>query len=166
MTQPNRDLDQAGHTLQHVLAHNLTAALEHLARELHNVDGFPERGESLGVQATSELTSTERAADVRFDLRSKLEDLRDAKAHMLKALHVLNDEINEAMRMRVPKNVKAPGKPTGLCDQTGKEGAIEWGDPLCPMPAVKGGMCQAHYFRWYRHRQEHGIDVSNDHQPV
>jgi len=166
MTKPNRDLDQAGYTLQHVIAPNMSEALEHLVRELNNLDGFNERGESLGVHTTSELTQTERAADARFDLRCRIEDLRDAKAKLLAALRELNDEINEAMRMRVPRNVKAPGKPSGLCDQTGKEGAIEWGDPLCPMPAVKGGMCQPHYFRWYRHRQEHGIDVSNDHQPI
>ena len=166
MTKPNRDLDLAGHMLQHVVAANLSHALAHLLQEIHNIDGFPERGEQLGVHATSELTATERSADVRYQLRLMVEDLRDAKANTLQSVRELNELCVRAIKVRVPKNVKAPGKPQGLCDQTGKEGNIEWGDPLCMMPAVKGGMCQAHYQRWYRHRVSLGIDVSGDHQPL
>lgn len=168
MTKANRDLDQAGYTLQHVIAINLTDALEHLAREIRNLDGFPERSESLGVHATSELTSVERAADARFDLQCMVEDLRDSKASVITTIRELNELCNDAMRMRVPKGVKAPaGKSqVALCNQQGKEGNLEWGDPLCVRSADKGGMCQAHYQRWYRHRVALGIDVSGDHQPL
>ena len=164
MTKPNRDMYQAGQTLQDITAPNLTAALEHLNREIHACDGFPEKGEQLGVHAESELTPTERAADMRYTLRNHVEDLRDAKAKVLADLRALNDAINAAMRIRAPR--PTPTKPSGMCDQTGKEGAIEWGDPLCPMPAVKGGMCQAHYTRWRRHRIANGIDTSKDYEPA
>jgi hypothetical protein len=165
VTKPNRDLYQAGQTLQDITAPNLTAALEHLARELHACDGWAEKGEQLGVHSEAELTPTERAADLRYELRNAVEDLRDAKARFLLELRNINDAINQAMRMRAPRPTQ-PSKPTGMCDQTGKEGAVVWGDPLCPATAVKGGMCQAHYTRWRRHRIAMGIDTSKDYEPA
>lgn len=64
--------------------------------------------------------------------------------------------------MRGP-DVEEPEAPRPCKEgQHGKAGAIEWGDPTCDFPADKSGMCQAHYFAWYRHRKAAGIDTSND----
>lgn len=49
--------------------------------------------------------------------------------------------------------------------QTGKAGVHEWGDPTCPLPALKSGLCLSHYQRWYRHRRAAGLNVTTDHQP-
>ena len=168
MARPNRDLDQAGHTLQHVVALNLTLALEHIARELSTLDGFPERGEQANVKASSELTSVERHADARFTLTDAREQLRDHKAQVLQSIRELNEYINVVMRMRQPRNVTKPKSNDGLCcaGQHGKEGAVEWGDPMCFRMADKVGMCSLHYQRWRKHCEAKGIDRSRDFQPL
>lgn len=168
MTAPNVDLWQAGTALQGYVAQNLTAALQHIARELSALDGFPERGDNVSVSATSELTSVERHADGRWQLTSAREDLRDHKAAVLLAIRELNEAINAAMRIRAPRDVTQPNKKTGLCcsNQLGKHGVLEWGDPLCMMTAAKAGLCQAHYMAWYRARIRDGIDTSRDFEPA
>lgn len=168
MPQPNRDLWQAGAALQDYIAHSITAALEHIHRELTILDGYPSGNDEPNVTATAELTSVERTADARWSLTNAREDLRDAKAQVLKDIRELNEMANSILRMRVPRETKQPDKTKQCCaaGQVGKEGAIEWGDPLCLMPAVKGSMCQAHYYAWYRHRKAHGIDTSRDFEPA
>ncbi len=171
MTRPNRDLDQAGHTLQSVIALNLTNALEHIARELSILDGFPERGEQANVQATSELTSVERHADARYALTEARETLRDHKAQVLQSIRELNEYINVVMRMRQPRNVTQPKAKEGLCcsNQAGKAGAIEeWGDALCLDMGMsnRGGLCYKHWMAWYRYRKATGVDTSKDFEPA
>jgi hypothetical protein len=170
VTQPNRDLYQAGAALCDYVATNLTKALEHVQRELSTLDGYGGGSDpGMKVTASSELTSVERTADARWAMTDAREQLRDLKAQVLVSIRELNEYINEVQRMRVPKVVVKPeDKKRDLCcsNQAGKEGVLEWGDPLCMMPGVKGGMCQAHYFRWYRHRADKGIDVTKDHMPA
>ena len=170
MSKPNRDLEMAGWSLQNIVAVNVTAALEHIARELHALDGFTGGGDpGMRVQSTSELTTVEAVADERWRMRSAVEELRDAKADVLSSIRALNELCNALQRLRAPK---VPQRGTealkGLCGsaQVGKEGADVWGDANCPMPAVKGGMCQAHWWRWHRHKRAIGVDVSRDHEPA
>ena len=146
MTRPNRDLEQAGHTLSTVLAPNLTAALAHIAQELSALDGFPERGEQAAVTASSESTSVERTMQARYDLSEAREALGDRKRDVLYALRDLNDCINFCLRLRVPRETK-PASTKGLCceGQKGMDGAIEWGDALCFDQAMAKGLCSRHY---------------------
>lgn len=170
MTQPNRDLWQAGAALQDYIATNLTNALAHIIQELSILDGFPERGDTVQVTASSELTSVERTADARWQLTNAREDIRDAKARVLKEITELNHLCNLVIAMRAPKVVVKPeDKLKGCCcaGQKGLDGVIEWGDPLCVMPAVKKGMCQSHYFRYYRWSLAHGVDrTDKDFEPA
>lgn len=45
--------------------------------------------------------------------------------------------------------------------QLGKDGTIEWGDPLCSDPSEKHGLCARHYMRWYRWRRANGLDTGD-----
>jgi hypothetical protein len=166
---PNRDLDQAGHLLMNVMALSFQQARAHLATEVSYCDGYPAGNDSPNVTASAELTSVERAASARYDLSTIDMELQALKVETLGMIRALNEAINRAASTRVPRTVVKPeDKKKDLCctGQVGKEGAIEWGDPLCLMPAVKANMCQAHYYRWYRHRQDHGIDTSRDFAPA
>lgn len=169
MTRPNRDLDLAGHLLQNVMAVSYQQARAHLALELSYLDGYPAGNDEPNVTATAELTTVERCADARIDLTTIDSELEALKVETLGMIRLLNEAINTAARKRVPRvTVRPEDKKRDLCctGQVGKEGAIVWGDPLCLMPAVKAGMCQAHYFRWYRHRVDNGIDTSRDYEPA
>ena len=170
MTQPNRDLYQAGAALCDYVATNLTKALEHVSRELSTLDGFPGGSDpGMKVTASSELTSVERTADARWAMTDAREQLRDLKAQVLVSIRELNEYINEVQRMRVPKVVVKPeDKKRDLCcsGQMNREGQIEWGDPLCFMPGVKLGMCTKHYQRYRKHCIANDIDRSRDFEPA
>ena len=169
MTRPNRDLEVAGWSLQQVVAVSLTAALEHVHRELSTLDGFSSGAPEVSVHASAELTGPEWYADARWGLTSAREDLRDAKAAVLVSIRHLSELCTKVQTMRAPKVVVKPDDAKrDLCcsHQSGKHAVIEWGDPLCMMPGVKAGLCQAHYMAWWRARTRDNIDVSKDHEPV
>ena len=166
--RPNRDLDAAGYSLQHVIANQVTLALEHIARELSAIDGYGSGAPEVAVSASSELTGPERYADARWQLTSAREDLRDAKTRVLEAVRQLSEVCVQTIALRAPRDVVKPPDRSGLCctGQQGKHATIEWGDPLCMMPGIKSGMCQAHYMAWYRARKRDNIDVSKDFEPL
>jgi hypothetical protein len=165
---PNRELWQAGAALMDYIGLNYQHAMMHLSQELSICDGYPAGNDEPNVTATSELTSVERAANARLTITTCRDDLEAQRAETLAHIRILNEMCTGAQQFRTPKVVTEPDSKKACCatGQVGKEGAIEWGDPLCLMPQVKGGMCQAHYYRWYRHRQEHGIDTSKDFEPA
>ena len=82
--------------------------------------------------------------------------------------------INNAQTIRVPKIERLEAQQARMATrmticadmQAGKDGAIEWGDPLCVMPSVKAGLCSKHYYAWYRWRVTNGVDTSRDHEPA
>lgn len=166
--RPNRDLDQAGYSLQHVIAAQLTAALDHIARELNSLDGYGSGTPEVSVSASAELTAPERYADARWNLTCALDDLKDAKNELLACVRQMSEQCVRVMGMRAPRDVVKPPDRSGLCcsGQAGKHAYIEWADPLCMMPAIKSGLCQAHYMSWYRARKRDGIDVTKDHEPL
>lgn len=167
----NRDLYQAGAALQDYVAQNLTNALAHIVRELATLDGFS-GGQDPGMKVTSssELTTVESQADSRWMMTNAREDLRDAKAQVLHSIRELNDLCNQVLKLRQPKVVVKPEDKLKDCcanGQKGLDGAIEWGDPLCLLSGVKKGMCQAHYMRYYRWSEAHGVDRSGkDFEPA
>jgi hypothetical protein len=169
MTRPNRDLEEAGWSLQQVVAVSYTAAGEHVQRELSTVDGYGSGAPEVAVHASAELTGPERYADARWSLTNALEDLRDAKAGVLIAIRELSELCTRVQAMRAPKVVVKPEEvKQDLCcsNQHGKHAVIEWGDPLCVRRADRKGLCQKHYQAWYRARVRDNIDVSKDHQPL
>lgn len=169
MSKPNRDLDQAGWTLQAIIAVQLTAALEHVQRELSAIDGYGSGAPEVAVRASSDLTGPERYADARWALTDAREQLRDSKTAVLESIRDLHELCRQVLIMRTPKVVVKPeDTKRDLCcsHQSGKHAVIEWGDALCMMPSIKSGLCQKHYMAWYRSRQRDGIDVSKDHEPA
>lgn len=148
MTKPNRKAEEAGHTLSTVIAVNITAALEHLQRELAISDGFPERGDTISVTASSESTSVERTMMARYELTEARETLRDALTEAVEAIRRLGWCAQAAMRLRAPHNAVQPNTAKlcrdGITDKT-RQGSLEWHDPTCMMPAAKLGLCQRHY---------------------
>lgn len=167
MSRPNRRLLDAGHTLQQVVAHTVSDALDHIRRELTLLDGYSTGSPEVAVQSTAELTPVEAVADARLTLTTTEQQIRNDLNELVIGVHDLHRLCIQAIAMRQPRNVRKPDE-AQLCahGQRGKEGALEWGDPLCVLPAVKGGMCQAHYYRWYRHRVDNNIDTSRDFEPA
>ena len=170
MTQPNRDLSQAAHTLETIVAVRLTAALEHVHRELSALDGFPSRGEQVHVRASSELTSVESQADARWQMTDAREELRDLKDEVLLSIRTLSERCDAVMRLRLPREITKPDNKEGLCcsNQQGKHAAHEWGDGTCLAHGLtnRGGLCETHWKAWYRARKRDGIDTSKDFTPV
>jgi hypothetical protein len=169
VSKPNQRAEQAGYRLQAIIAPNITAALEHIGRELSVLDGWPERGDSVPVSASAELTSVERAANARFELTGAREDLRDKLDDAMAAIDSLQWHVQLILRMRVPRDVKGIAKPSTLCrdgitDAT-RAGSLEWHDPTCMMPAVKKGLCQIHYDARRYWCKTHGVDTSNEYEP-
>jgi hypothetical protein len=158
----DRDLTVASLNLSHI-AGSISDARIGLHTHLARLDGYPGGGERLGVTATAELTTVEQSAQRRIALSTLADELDHARQHAISAVYALARKVEQAQRL----TAQVPPESPALCcnGQGGKEGVVEWGDPLCVLPAVKGGMCQMHYQRWYRHRQELGIDTSRDFQP-
>lgn len=169
MSKPNRDLDQAGWTLQAIVAVQLTAALDHVQRELSAIDGFGSGAPEVAIRSSSDLTGPERYADARWALTDAREQLRDAKDAVLESIRDLHELCRRVLIMRTPKVVVKPeDTKRDLCcsHQSGKHAVIEWGDAHCFMPGVKSGLCQRHYMAWWRARTRDGIDISKDHEPL
>ena len=163
----DNDLDQAGATLQSHSNFLYVNAHHHLRLEMSALDGFPERGDSVNVRATSELTSVERAADGRMLLEAAQDALREAKANLLAALVAMNEEANRALRLRAPRNPVQPERPKGFCyeAQPGKHDVATWGEPCFDL-GTKMGLCARHYGKWYYACERDGIDRSKDYEPA
>lgn len=146
----DNDLDQAGATLQSHSNQLYINALHHLRLELTTCDGFPERGDTVNVRASAELTSVEAHADARIALEAAQDQLRAAKADVLAALVAMNTAANSALRMRAPRNPVQPQQMKGFCRdaQQTKYQSIEWGDPNCFDLGIKQGLCQRHYDKY------------------
>jgi hypothetical protein len=160
-SQPNARCYQSGHKLAEVTARKITLAVDVISERLAHLDGIPARGERNGGRSSAASSTTEQAAIKRYNLTEYREQLRDAITDACNTNDCLDRLADEVLRFAghvTPDNEQ----PTCIDGQHGKEGVIEWGDPLCRMSAVKAGMCSKHYMRWYRHRTDHGIDTSKD----
>lgn len=168
MTKPNRRAEEAGYTLQHIIAANISNALDHLTRELSVCDGFGERGESVSVSSSTESTTTERAMMARYQLTEMRESLRDSLNEAIEAINRLNWTTQQAMRLRSPRDVVQP-KQDKLCrdgiTDTTRQGSLEWHDPTCMMTATKLGLCQRHYDARRYWLNSHGIPDTGEHLP-
>ena len=185
MTSPNRDLDQAGHSLQMVIAVSYSNTQDHIRREMSLLDGYGARGGDEVIVSSSgrtirvededgnpdnvPVTGVEAAMIARADLWSFLEGLELQKKRTLLEIRKLNELVVAGSRLRMPRNVVKPeDQKRNLCcsGQQGKHDAITWGDPLCMMPAVKKDLCQKHYDAWRYACNRDGIDRSKDYEPA
>jgi len=151
----------------HHLIPALNNALEYVREQITYCDGFASQPEDVRVSTSRSTSPTERAAAMRYALTCHREDVRDVVTELHKIMTRLD------VKVRKSYSLNGPAEPTtaitvALCRDglAGKDGSLEWGDPTCMMPAVKGGCCQAHYKRWYRWRIAHGKPVDRDFEPA
>ena len=162
-----RDLQAAALRGEH-LAPALDNALEHIGAQLRYCDGYARPGGDDVRVATSLASSpTERAAAMRYALTTHREDIRDVVNEIHALLKHLDAQVRQCYGLLGPVEQTVVAV-VPLCSQglSGKDGSLEWGDPTCMMPAVKNGLCTAHYFRYYRHRIAKGVSVDRDFEPA
>lgn len=157
--QPNQRLLTAADKLARYTAVQVTAAVEMLRDRIAHAHEDSGQGERV---ATSDMPNpTERAGMVRHAASSQLEDLRDAITDACNTLDKLAVMAQDAQRWCQPN---AQAEELKLCKhgQHGRDGVVEWGDPLCDRLPDKLGMCSREYMRYYRWCNEHGVDRSRD----
>jgi hypothetical protein len=157
--QPNQRLLTAADKLARYTAVQVTAAVEMLRDRIAHAHEDNSQGERV---TTSDMPDpTARAAGVRYAASTQLEALRDAITETCSTLDKLADMATEAQRWCQPN---AQAEELKLCKhgQHGRDGVVEWGDPLCDRLPDKLGMCSREYMRYYRWCNEHGVDRSRD----
>ena len=168
-SKPNKTATDAAYRLEAIHAPNLTAADEHLLRELSLADGYGERGESVSVTSSAEMTPTEAAANARYELNAMRDELRAALQEAVDGIDRLGWVIQRAMRLRAPKGVPAANAAKlcrdGLTDAS-RPGAVEWHDPTCTAGAVSRGLCRKHYNAMYYWRSTHGLEPLPEQDPM
>lgn len=160
MTAPNERLANAGHKLTNIIAIQMTTAVQAIAERLTQLDGAGGGGERTG--SSSDVSNpTERAALKRYHLTAVREDLREAITDCCNTIDKLGEMVDDALRNagHIPEQTEQP-----LCrdGQVGREGVLEWGDPLCCRLPVKGQLCAAHYAKSYRYRTDKRINTVKD----
>ncbi len=128
------------------LADRYPEAIASLRRELDVVDGYSSATMQPRVAATAELTSVERAADLRWSMTGDLDDLRDMAANIIELINTFQRQTDRALGVRAPVATR--------CNDAlhGRDGSLEWGDPTCEELPVKAGLCSACYQRERRWR--------------
>ena len=128
------------------LADRYPEAIASLRRELDVVDGYSSATMQPRVSATAELTSVERAADLRWSMTGDLDDLRDMAANIIELINTFQRQTDRALGVRAPAATR--------CKDAlhGRDGSLEWGDPTCEELPVKVGLCSACYQRERRWR--------------
>ena len=137
-------------------------ALDHLRRELVHADGSPATTMSDGMpRGASALTSVERAAETRLHLSAQQAQIFDDIGALASLIDSAMIVARRALGMRGP----APVVDDVLCSGAGRDGYMEWYDPMCNDRPVKAGLCSACYQRERRWRTAHGLS-ERDIQPI
>lgn len=103
-----------------------------------------------------DLTSVESAVEARLRVERWIADV-EAQCKLIASTA---KEALDSGRRLAGTRLATPDKPRECRDgQTGKDGTIEWGDPLCVEPSEKSGLCSKHYMAWYRWRRATGVDT-------
>jgi hypothetical protein len=149
MTRPDHRTLQAAYTLEQ-LAPDVTAALTNLHRERAICDGYT-AGIGSG-RGTSDSSTTEAAALQADRLDTRAQRIRNTIADIERDIHHLSRLTRDSLGLRAPVTI-------ARCrdNHTGRQGAIEWGDPTCENLPDKAGLCVACYHRERRWRQAHGL---------
>ena len=149
------------------LAPAITLARWAIEAQIDRIDGWPGTSTDPHVRTSRGTSSTEAAGERRAQLAADHQQLHDD-------LVALDTTISDLLRMcrRIHTGVEpaeddhGPAIPLCFEGQTGKEGSIVWGDVTCAMPAVRKGLCQAHWMGYYRHLRDRGVDVTKHHEPA
>lgn len=160
-TRTDIQLEAAAHLLANIAA-KLPAAIDTLRRELDIVDGYASATMQPRVHASAELTSVERAADLRWSMSGDLDDLRDMARSIAEMIATLNRQTDRALGLRAPTAADAARCRDSL---HGRDGAVEWGDPTCEELPSKAGLCGACYQRERRWRLANDL-VERDTAPA
>lgn len=158
-TQPNARLLAAADKLERYTAVQVANAINMLRDRIAHAHEPTNNSERVH---TSDMPNPTEAAGInRTTWNAELDDLTIA---IHDACHTLDLLAKRATDIQHWCNPGDKIEQAQLCkhNQTGREGVLEWGDPLCDRMPTKAGLCGAHYMRWYRHRAEHGIDTSKD----
>lgn len=166
--RPNERLTSLGH-LMIAIAPRFTAVLQHLAREEALCDGFTSATMGDGMpRGSSEDSTVEAAAAMRYAIRSERETFRDDLDAAEQVVQSLAYRLNEAAKLYAPI-AKPP-----ICDGSGLEGAKDrylpnskdpnngWFKPGCGNFAEHGKLCSACYRRAQRWRQERDLPALAD----
>lgn len=161
MTRPNERTVRVGLHLANVTAHNVALALNHLALEGAVADGWASRGDGAG-RGSAASSTTEAAAIMAGQFHAQANDIRSAIDAIETATKHLDKLTSSSLGMRVPaafEEIRCRDS------QTGRQGAIAWGDVTCEELPAKAGLCSACYQRERRWRLGHGLPA-RDIEPV
>lgn len=117
------------------------------------------------------LTTVERPAAIRCKQTDLAEGITDRWDGIDLAVKELARYLRTVMGAPIAEDITIPATPMCRDAQVGREGAAEWGDPLCPMPASIAGLCGAHYYAARRYKVAHGLrdtttqPASDEHYP-
>lgn len=138
-------------TARHILTERLERAIEGSSGS----HGNTERVHTCRGTSTTE-TRALAALFVDEQLTELLDRIDGIRIAIRSTRHWINTELLRGHDI--------PAEPDGpaQCDQHGKAGNIEWGDPTCTWPADKAGLCSAHYQAWRRYRVRHNINADTD----
>lgn len=148
MTQPNARMVNASNRL-HSVAFDVTAALEHIQRELMALDWHPANtmSEGGGSHGSEPSRPTERVATARHELTEQRETIRDAVDAVEELIASLAKVCQKTMGMRAPgSQLFDPDKPivercNGKVDATCENAASEHRNP--ETGATVMGLCDA-----------------------
>lgn len=109
------------------------------------------------------LTAVERAAERRMQLNNNLSMFEV----QCKTIVVAASDAMRAADHILGTRLEVADEAIKECrdGQFGREGAIEWGDPLCRKGADKVGLCHQHYMAARRWREKNGLDTSRMVEP-
>lgn len=167
--QPNRRALNVARLIESAAPH-ITAALQHIALELQNVDGYAGGGSDYGggSRSTNELTGVEARAERRIRLMKDAEQLRDD-------LGRLEDITSSMLRIcRHAQGVRLVSTEPARCWGGGLDGyniPIQdggWSDPSCTNIPDNGetGPCTTCLDRHKRYRRERGLPPLRNEVPA
>ena len=132
----------------------ITQLVQHHREELSSL-GFPgSSGEPRDRGGGAALTPTERDAIRCAQLTAQREDLRDLINTIESHSHALVRVVHFQLGIPLPG---ADGEALCCDKQRGRDGALEWGDPLCKDLPVRHGLCERCLKRETRWRREHNL---------
>jgi hypothetical protein len=106
---------------------------------------------------TSDATS--RAALMKVRFQADIDQLTDDREAIYSLAISLSRLLETGIRQHGPGIIKPTER---VCDASGREGAIEWADPMCGDYAAKSVLCARCYQRERRWRLAHNLTTRQD----
>jgi hypothetical protein len=138
------------------------------------VNNEPTACDHCDARGTVKLTAVEKAAQKRYELLTRREEIRDLLVSVEELVRSLRHQCDSALRTRAvdPREAKRE-KPICRADP-GLEGYLVpladggWHDPTCTRLArsMAGGMCDAHRKQYDRWRERQGLKPLTDERSV